>query len=52
VISLTGGQALPLVMLIQPSDADDRLIAGVVQENNPEDELPWLLYSVRVSVTQ
>jgi hypothetical protein len=52
VISLTGGQALPLVMLIQPSDADNRLIAGVVQENNPEDELPWLLYSVRVSVTQ
>lgn len=53
-ISLSGAQAIPIVMLIEPTDLDDLLIAGIGQLNTPEEEgrHHWGLFSVRVSVTQ
>jgi hypothetical protein len=53
-ISLSGAQAIPIVVLIEPTDLDDQLAAGIGQLNSPEDLgfLDWVLYSVRVSVTQ
>ena len=52
-ISLSGAQAIPIVVLIEPTDLDDQLAAGIAQLNTPEDlELQWALSSVRVSATQ
>jgi hypothetical protein len=52
-ISLSGAQAIPIVVLIEPTDLDDQLAAGIAQLNTLEDlELQWTLSSVRVSATQ
>lgn len=52
-ISLSGAQTVPIVVLIEPTDLDDLLLAGIRQLNPLALGFPdWALYSVRVSVTQ
>ena len=54
-LSLAGGQALPIVVLIEPADEFKDpvdIVAEMVQMNDPVDAAAWMLYSVHVSTAE